>query len=321
VGQGTPGNAGDASPWAFTLPNDFGRTGAWTDATLVGIGGHLHPGGLTDNVDLVRGTQRTRIFTSEAKYWPRRDGSAPPDSWDLSMTVTGKPRWAVHVKPGDTLRISATYDSTLQSTYEDMGIAVAMLAPNDSSGLDPFAVTHDKADQCPSDALARNILCEKGVVTHGHMKEAENYGGPDGAHLTGPDGPAVQSVNIAAFQYYPGGQGTETASGGIPTVQKGKSVTFYNEDAAADIYHSITACQEPCNGATGIAYPLSNATVGTSLVDFDSGQLGYGIPALGPAKNDYSYVLDTSKIPANSVLTYFCRVHPSMRGELKVVGP
>src|SRR5207253_351590 len=216
----------------YTLPaagKPFGRIANWQGGTLIGIGGHVHPGGLSDNIDLIRGGGRTRIFTSEAKYWPRADGTAPPDSWDMSMTVTWKPRWAVHVDPGDTLRISATYDTAVQSTYEDMGISIAMLAPDDPGpALDPFTATHDSTDG----------------------------------------------------------------------------------------YHTITTCENPCNGATGIAYPLSNATAGGTILDGDSTTLGYG-PAfgnnhLGAASNSGSWTLSTQGLPAGTVLTYYCRIHPFM---------
>src|SRR5207248_1500972 len=91
TGQGEPGN-GAGTAWTFPkagLP--LGRITNFQGGTLIGIGGHLHPGGLTDNIDLQRGTSRTRVFTSEAKYWVWKltltIGGAPT-SWDLSMTTT-----------------------------------------------------------------------------------------------------------------------------------------------------------------------------------------------------------------------------------------
>jgi hypothetical protein len=328
VGQGNPGvgdRAGPGDPWAYQLPaagRPFGRIANWQGGTLVGIGGHLHPGGLSDNVDLIRGADRTRIFTSEAHYWPRADGSAPPDSWDLSMGVTWKPRWAVRVNPGDTLRISATYDTTVQSTYEDMGIAIAMLAPDDQSGLDPFAAPHDTSEECTSGGLTAGVVCEKGFVTHGHLAEASDYGGPDGHAIAGPPGPQVSNIAISGFSYLPGNQGTESATG-IPQVKAATGVTFDNFDASADIYHSVTACAEPCNGGTGIAYPLSNATAGGNPLDYDSNTLGYGPRfgnnGIGAAANKGSWTLSTAGIAPGTVLTYFCRIHPFMRGQLEVV--
>ena len=59
------------------------------------------------------------------------------------MRVVGLPYWGVHVKPGDILRSNATYDTTHPSSYENMGIAIALLAPDDANGptapgVDPF---------------------------------------------------------------------------------------------------------------------------------------------------------------------------------------
>ena len=53
------------------------------------------------------------------------------------------------VKPGDVLRSNATYDTTLQSTYENMGIVVGLLVPDgpdgkpQAPGVDPFTVRRD----------------------------------------------------------------------------------------------------------------------------------------------------------------------------------
>ena len=75
--------------------------------------------------------------------------------------------------------------------------------------------------------------------------------------------------------------------------------------------HTITACKAPCNRTTGIAYPLANGPV-----DFDSGNLGFGPPGMTAAANR-----DTWKTPKRltpGTYTYFCRVHPFMRGAFKV---
>jgi plastocyanin len=77
-------------------------------------------------------------------------------------------------------------------------------------------------------------------------------------------------------------------------------------------YHTITSCKAPCTGSTGIAYPLANAKI-----QFDSGELGYGPNGLTPAANR-----NTWKTPKNlpvGTYTYFCRIHPFMRGSFRVV--
>ena len=87
----------------------------------------------------------------------------------------------------------------------------------------------------------------------------------------------------------------------------GGSLTFVNRDAARTIFHTITACRAPCNRTTGIAYPLADGPV-----DFDSGELGFGPQGFTAAANR-----DTWSTPATlgpGTYTYFCRVHPFMRG-------
>src|SRR5207247_1557569 len=100
--------------------------------TIVGLGGHLHPGGLEDQVSLVRHGVEKRIFDSDAIYWQRKKTywqskdvpdrcCGPDDSWDFSMTVSGAPLdWKVKIKPGDIIRLNAVYDASNASWYENM---------------------------------------------------------------------------------------------------------------------------------------------------------------------------------------------------------
>ena len=93
-------------------------------------------------------------------------------------------------------------------------------------------------------------------------------------------------------------------------VQKGQSLTFElaEGDAAQEEWHSLTSCTAPCNRSTGIAYPIANGKF-----RFDSGQLGDGTPAVGT--RTYS----TPKTLPVGTYTYFCRIHPLMRGAFRVV--
>jgi plastocyanin len=87
----------------------------------------------------------------------------------------------------------------------------------------------------------------------------------------------------------------------------------------ASAYHTITACKQPCDRTTGIAYPIANGNV-----QFDSGELGYGpdVPALGgkftPAAQRNTW--KTPKSLGSGTYTYFCRIHPFMRGAFRVIG-
>jgi hypothetical protein len=321
--------------WTFPADGEsLGRIEAFHGGTIVGMGGHLHPGGLSVNVDSVRKKSVKRIQTSEAIYWdwenPKVRGNRPT-SWDLSMTVNGLPYWGIRIKPGDTLRINATYDSRVQSTYENMGIAVLYIAPDmvdggkvvrAAPGLDPHArgVKVDRSTFCTSGGLTAKSprLCTGGFVTHGHLAEADNHGGPRGT-LNGAMSSHTDRVGITGFVYTPGDLGmVETM--GIPTVSPAQTLEFWNLDAFANVYHTVTSCAYPCVGPTGIAFPLADgrSSKGRSI-DFDSSELGYGVNYIGPAKNEISWNLDIDQgFRSGEIYTYFCRIHPFMRGAFAV---
>jgi hypothetical protein len=343
VGQGRRGNGTGTEVTFPKRGESWGRTRNFTGGTLIGLGGHVHPGGLTDTVDLIRNGKSVRIFTSEAVYWNRKNHmrpGGPPTSWDMSMTVTGLPYWGVRVKPGDKLLINATYDTTRQATYENMGIVVAGLAPNapdgtpTAPGLNPFKAPRDNSRLCRSLRARLNpartqgpiglraprpALCDRGIVTHGHQAANGNYGGPSGKWSFSAAG-STDQVNIANFQYLPGDLSRASMSG-VPRVPIGTDLRFTNLEGPL-IYHSITTCKFPCLGPTGAAFPIADGktSVGRSL-DLDSGQLGIGAPYIGPAKQTLSWDVPVTRrqgFKPGETVTYFCRIHPFMRGAFQV---
>ena len=266
------------------------------DGVLVGTAGHLHPGGLYTDLKLTRAGRTVNLFRSRAHYWE----PAGAVSWDVAMTAT-RSDWRVKVKRGDVLSVSATYDSKRASWYESMGINPVAFAPGAPGGVDPFSGKLDR----------------HGRLTHGHLRENRNHGGTPGG-LSDPRTlaavpAALDPLAISNFLY---GQGDLLRGGAAsrpPEIAPGQSLTFINRDAADTIYHTITACRAPCNRTTGIAYPLANGPV-----DFDSGELGYGPQGFTPAANR-----DTWTTPSNlgpGTYSYFCRIHPFMRGSFRVKG-
>ena len=283
-----------------------GSTHEWTaphDLTLVAATGHLHPGGLHDDLKATRGGRTRELFRSQARYFE----PAGAVSWDVATTAT-KPDWAVAVKAGDRLSISTTYDVSRASWYESMGIMVAFYADGVRPGAkDPFAQRVDT----------------RGLLTHGHLKENDHHGGellglPDPVRLL--DGERVGSVDIRDFTYGRGDLLEPGRRGRPPVVRAGGRLTFRNLDAVAGqdvheaIYHTITACRAPCNRTAGIAYPLANAGPRTG---FDSGELGYGPAGFTPAAQRNTW--RTPKRLHPGTYTYFCRIHPFMRGAFRVV--
>jgi hypothetical protein len=286
--------------------------------TLIATAGHLHPGGLYDTLDLIRpgahpsggampGNEpnSVRLFRSYAHYWDPRG----PISWDMAMTATAAD-WRPEVQAGDTLRISATYNTTRASWYEVMGIMVVWEAWNDMAGTDPFS----------------HKLDEAGHLTHGHLPENDEYGGNKSLGVNIMKFPECHTgqVVIAAFEYLPGDFTAKGSNRCIPTVKEGESITFTNDDAnpngsftlfsqnpfyVQSIFHTVTACQNPCGLNTGISYPLAYGGGG-----FDSGELGIGTPG----KGSLSWSTPTNLKPGT--YTFFCRIHPWMRGVFRIVG-
>jgi plastocyanin len=302
----------------FTYPDDatnpYGSVppkNQWTvdrDGVLLATAGHLHPGGLHTDLWLQRAgadapaghakdghPDTAHLFESTAHYFE----PAGAVSWDVALTGT-RPDWMVSVRKGDVLSTTATYDSKTASWYESMGIMVVWMADaSDATGTDPFSKPVDGA----------------GVLTHGHLPENDNHGGkPDPKHyedLTQLPSQQVASgfsIPIDNFVY---ARGDMSVSDSVPTVQQGGTLTFDNTRDAPlgnGIWHTITACKAPCNRSTGIAYPLANGDV-----NFDSGELGKAGP---PTSGELTW--QTPSDLKAGTYTYFCRIHPFMRGAFRV---
>jgi len=295
---------GTGAKGIYTYPDDDPaayrgkKKNEWTvdkDAVMIGTAGHLHPGGLYTDlyVDRPGATPASaHVFRSEAMYYE----PAGAVSWDVAMTATDTD-WRVSVKKGEVLRTTTTYDSDRGSWYESMGIMVVWFADAaDATGADPFTT---KVDQ-------------RGKLTHGHLAENDNHGGETDNQFvdltTKPDGAIADLVTIADFTYAPGDMSGLYPD--VPTVKQGQPLKFFNQDApiGVGIWHTITACKAPCNKSTGVAYPLADADI-----EFDSGELGFGGE---PTAERDTWAIPTDLPPGT--YTYFCRIHPSMRGGFRV---
>jgi plastocyanin len=285
----------------YTYPDESGKKNYTlnqrvvpADGVLVATAGHLHPGGLYTDLDLTRNGRTVRLFRSTAHYWE----PAGAVSWDVAMTATPS-GWRVGVKQGDVLSVHATYDTSRASWYESMGIMPVAFSPG-GSGPDPFT---------------RNVDVP-GVLTHGPLAENRNHGGqftglPDARTLLAATLPGSGGVAVSGFTYRQGDLGLQGRRGRPPVIRAGQQLRFVNRDASIGIQHSITSCKAPCNRATGIAYPLANGRA-----RFDSGTLGYGPVNFTAAAN--RIVWRTPKRLKAGTYTYFCRIHPFMRGAFRV---
>jgi plastocyanin len=120
-------------------------------------------------------------------------------------------------------------------------------------------------------------------------------------------------VLIKDFVYGQGDLGNGGAAGRPPVVQAGRSLTFANLDDTREIWHTVTACKAPCNRATGIAYPLADGPA------FDSGELGTDPKRPYFTASSGKVRWSTPKDLSAGTYTYFCRIHPFMRGAFRVV--
>jgi hypothetical protein len=314
----------------YTYPNDAGnpygngpRKNEWVvdrPGMLVTTAGHLHPGGLHTDLWVRRAGasirparcskrataskrrrcrrnapvgvgNRAHLARSVAKYFE----PAGAVSWDVAMTDTRK-NWRVKLRRGDVLSTTATYDTRRASWWESMGIMVAWMADG-RGGKDPF----------------RQRVVFPGPPTHGHLAENNNHGGqatgiPDARQL--PDGAGNPgNVDIVDFKYRLGDLSLGAPDGLPPVIAPGQSLNFRSGlDNAKAIYHSITSCKAPCNRSTGIAYPIADGDV-----QFESGTLGTAVP---PTTGALEWKTPEGLDPGT--YTYFCRIHPFMRGAFRV---
>jgi plastocyanin len=295
---------GSGTNGTFTYPDQAkdpyhgqGALNTWKvdrDSVIVATLGHLHPGGLHDDLWLDRKKPKSpaktaHLFRSQAHYYE----PAGAVSWDVSMTAT-RPDYRVQIHKGDVLRINSTYDTTKASWYQSMGIVYVWLADG-HGGKDPFTSTVD----------------QPGYLTHGHLAENSHHGGKV---VTLADAttfkPVSQSSSVHINDFYYAVGDISSSQKTIPSVKAGHTIRFVNDDAPRlnGIWHTITACKAPCNKETGVAYPLANGKI-----NFDSGELGRGG---WPTSNRITW-----KTPKNlppGTYTYFCRIHPFMRGAFSV---
>ncbi|HEX8065229.1 MAG TPA: hypothetical protein VF520_01750 [Thermoleophilaceae bacterium] len=362
-GQGELGNGKGTDLELPKFGERLGTVESFTGGTLIGLGGHLHPGGIRNEIDLIRpggelvkvrervpagkrsGRRRAkpryrlvkkrvdtaRIYNGEAVYWDRKDPlkpGGPPTSWDFSMEVVGLPRWGVRVKPGDVLRSNATYDTTRQSTYENMGIVVGLLVPDtpdgqpQAPGVNPLSTPKDGSEACASSAgirAKRPRLCQEGLVTHGHYRENGNFSGPEGT-WDARTGSPTSEVGVVDFLYVPGDLSMISMTG-VPTVKLGSTLRFTDLEGPL-VYHTATSCRFPCLGPTGTDFPIADGATSTGRqLDFDSSEMGVGVPYIGPTKERLDYQIDVTPqagFKPGEIVTYYCRIHPGMRGAFEV---
>jgi len=305
----------------------------WTatvDGTMIGTGSHVHPGGykvLTENMgseenpcrDDGRGTGGTLLLDSDII------NRKVPLSEDYQTEVT-RPSWRAPVRKGDRIRITGFYKNKKHAWYTAMthnGIYIDEAQPP-KGRCKPYLVGKDRKKRIRKKIVGasgrkrvvrRRIKPTEGVPNRkwGHAHDTF-CGVKFGFDPCSPPfdaaepGPIASRVTIANFQYLPGGRGAPGDQARPPTVKHGSSLQFLNLDQQANIRHSVTTCKYPCNGRYVSNYPWADGR-------WDSGTLGYD-PIDGGTPNPSSST--PTDLPVGKY-SYFCRIHPFMRGEFHVV--
>lgn len=333
-------------------------------AVLINMGGHLHPGGLRDEVAVLRDGEIRPILISDAVYWGGPNfgspslGGAPPNSWDMSMTGQlgapvpngrAKSAWKILIQPGDQLILNGVYDTETGSSYDQMAIVMSWMSPGyEADAIDPFAedVIFDAGwtegpgvtprpqglpaaidvgctpGKIPAgeENAGKTVLCLRGNVTHGSMPSRQHHADCNMTATCRPIAPATDlgipladtTITMQGFHYGQLDQTYATAVG-ITKIPAGTELTFYNPDTAGMIWHTITSCPAPCTGTTSASYPFPAS--GDTPVDFDSTILCVGLGCSTAGTTEWDFTVPDSP----GVHTFFCRIHPFMRGVFEVV--
>jgi plastocyanin len=262
-----------------------------------------------------------KLFRSGAHYYE----PAGAVSWDVSMEATRR-NWRISLQPGDTVSINVAYNVKHASWYESMGILpLAWTKADDPKARDPFT----------QEADVKRMFDKGGILTHGRLPENIDTHANKDLGLRDPrdlkdSGPVPEGgIGIRSFYFLDGGfsvvRDFPASEMKPPVIHSGQTVTFTNFDAqpgepqTQQAWHTITSCAAPCNRGSGIGYPLANGPI-----EFDSGQLGFGQnTSAGVTTQTDTYTtppLTTGRKHPNKAktYTYFCRIHPFMRGSIRV---
>ncbi|HVM45175.1 MAG TPA: hypothetical protein VM582_04500 [Candidatus Thermoplasmatota archaeon] len=183
----------------------------------------------------------------------------------------------------------------------------------------------------------------EGRHSHGHCGLADDPTTPDDESkpcdddfpLAAPgSGRRVSAVHIADFLYLPGDHSLSGALGAPALVTRGEPLLFVNEDLGIGVRHTVTSCKYPCNGAYVANYPHPDGHFDSDKMgnyDYIDGGLvrtggshslaGHEYEGPGvPASTYPTWTLDTTDLDPG-IYSYYCRIHPWMRGWVEVAAP
>ena len=264
------------------------------------------------------------LFRSDAKYYE----PAGAVSWDVAMKATPRD-WRISLKQGDRVFINVAYDVRKASWYESMGILPLAWVPGhpDPAAKDPF----DDA------AAVQDMYDEGGVLTHRRLTEnidtkaRKDLGLPNPRKLKSKGTVPASGIDIRSFSYLQGGftavrgfpHGPDASPGHQLGRSRSPSPTSMRSRASRTPIRSGTASPPagcPATRARGSATrsptarssstPASSATEPAPSSGVTTGSNVYTTPPLTYQPN--------RKGKKATTFAYFCRIHPLMRGSIRV---
>ncbi|MCA1814217.1 MAG: hypothetical protein LC624_09755, partial [Halobacteriales archaeon] len=295
---------------------------ASTSGTMVFSAGHLHPNGVADVVvnlgpddapcaDLDRdGFAGVTLFRSDKLD---HDPLAWPHSEDYQMGTT-QPGFRAPIRAGDRIAQFGVYADRDQASYAAMAFAGLHVDPRQAPAARNGACS--LADTAP-------LLLGGGDATRSVPNRAFDHDMPvcgvggapacEGDPALPVPGAEASRVVISGFTYLLGDRGLAAPLGLPPVVRQGTSITFVNADVGMVVRHTVTSCAWPCNGAYTANYPQPDGR-------FDSGRMGNAdIFDGGSVVPPRDTTWDTPADLPPGVYSYYCRLHPWMRGAFQVV--
>lgn len=284
----------------------------WTapfDGTMVVGAGHVHPGGervIVTNLGSVAspcantrtdGIPGTTLY--ELELLDRVPGARFTEDFQIEIT---RPGFRAKVRTGDRIALNGVYDATDHAWWDAMSFTGFYIDEADKPGPGEACSVVDTEGGDPTDGIPNRAW-------EGIPDRLCNF--PGYAACDRPEEPAslpgipTERVVIGAFSFVPGDLGHRNAPA---QVTRGTKLEFVNADMAQYVRHTVTSCPRPCNGDYVANYPLPDGV-------FDSGYLGWEPTTDG--KQVPAWTLDTTAL-ASGRYTYFCRVHPWMRGSFEI---
>lgn len=283
------------------------------DGTVIVGAGHSHPGaeaivmsnlGRKDDPCPEDGDRFPGV-TAAVSRSITRGGVFPSEEYQMGVT---QPGWRMYVRKGDRLVFNGVYRPTDYAFPDAMSF---------------FGFYVDTSEPPTADQVCKVELLDDPNASRDEIawtrpnQEWADHATPVCKRCDEPGpkpepGPETNVVHIAGFSYLPGNLGLEGMPGGPPVVSKGDTLTFVNEDySLGGVRHSVTSCEAPCNGEYSANYPFSDGA-------FHSGALGYTYQeTYVTARSEPMWEFDTSDL-SKGWHTYYCQLHPWMRGSFYV---